>query len=121
MRVLATLFLAMTLLPVGCASWPPTAAESDLVMKEMRPTAYDYSAYFQAFDNPWVGRSRAELLDVLGPPDAVYEARHRFGDYEAGIPASTLVYTGGIGSSGYCLDAYVVDNRSETVIKYYCR
>jgi hypothetical protein len=121
MRVLATLCLVMALLPGGCASWPPTAADSDLVMREMRATAYDYSAYFHAFDNPWVGRSRDELLQALGPPDAIFEARHQFADFEAGIPASSYVYTGNDASLGHCIDTYVVDEWTSTVIKYYCR
>lgn len=79
---------------------------------------YDYSVFFRAFDNPWVGRSRDELLAALGPPDAMYEARHRFADFDAGIPAITYVYAG---AAGLCLDAYVIDEPTRTVIKYYCR
>ncbi|NCF24885.1 MAG: hypothetical protein GWP60_10120 [Gammaproteobacteria bacterium] len=79
---------------------------------------YGYSVFFRAYDNPWVGRSRDELLAALGPPDAMYEARHRFADFDAGIPAITYVYAG---AAGFCLDAYVVDEPTRTVIKYYCR
>ena len=79
-----------------------------------QPMTYDYSVYFTAFDNPWVGRSRDELLDVLGPPDGIYEARHRFADYEAGVPASTYIYMDGVASSRHCVDAYVID-------ECYCR
>ncbi len=79
---------------------------------------YGYSAFFRAFDNPWVGRSRDELVAALGPPDAMYEARHRLADFDAGIPAITYVY---VGAAGFCLDAYVVDEPTKTVIKYYCR
>jgi hypothetical protein len=86
-----------------------------------RPVTYDYSAYFRAFDNPWVGRSRDELLQALGPPDAIFEARHQFADFEAGIPASSYVYTGNGATPGHCVDTYVVDEWSSTVIKYYCR
>ena len=86
-----------------------------------KPT-YDYSAYFESFDNPWVGRSRDELVDTLGPPDAIFEARPRFTEYwEAGIPAYTYVYDAGHGATGHCVDAYVVDEPTLTVIKYYCR
>jgi hypothetical protein len=62
-----------------------------------KPT-YDYTAYFASFDNPWVGRSRDELVDALGPP-----------------------YAAGNGATGHCIDAYVVDEPTSTVIKYYCR
>ena len=82
-----------------------------------KPT-YDYTAYFASFDNPWVGRSRDELVAALGPPDAMYEARHWLADFDAGIPAITYVY---VGAAGFCLDAYVVDEPTHTVIKYYCR
>lgn len=79
---------------------------------------YDYSVFFRAFHNQWVGRSRDELLAALGPPDAMYEARHRYADFDAGIPAITYVYVGAV---GHCLDAYVIDEPTRTVIKYYCR
>ena len=61
------------------------------------------------------------LLDTLGPPDGIYEARHQFADYDAGIPASTYIYTDSFASSGHCVDAYVIDEWTSTVIKYYCR
>ena len=83
--------------------------------------SYDDSALFRAFNNPWVGRSRDELVATLGPPDAIYEARHRFGEFDAGIPAVTYVYKDGVESNGGCIDAYVVDVPTGTVIKYYCQ
>ena len=86
----------------------------------MQPV-YDYTPFFVAFDNPWVGRSREDLLAALGPPDAVYEARHRLADFDAGIPAKTYVYVGDSATVGHCVDAYVVDEPTHTVIKYYCR
>lgn len=82
---------------------------------------HDYSVFFKAFDNLWVGKSRDELLAALGPPDAIYEARHWLADFDAGIPAKTYVYAHGIQSGGECVDAYVVDEPTKTVIKYYCR
>jgi hypothetical protein len=82
---------------------------------------YDYSVYFRGFDNPWVGRSRDDLVNALGAPDAIYEARHQFADYEAGIPAATYIYIDAAASPSQCIDAYVVDEPTATVIKYYCR
>ena len=82
---------------------------------------YDYTPYFRAFDNPWVGRSRDELLAALGPPDAVYEARHKLADFDANVPAFTYVYVDDSAPAGHCIDAYVVDEPTKTVIKYYCR
>ena len=82
---------------------------------------YDYSVFFRGFDNPWVGKSRDELVAALGPPDAMYEARHRFADFDANVPAVTYVYVNDSAPAGHCLDAYVVDEPTHTVIKYYCR
>lgn len=82
---------------------------------------YDSTPFFRAFDNLWVGRSLEELLAALGPPNAVYEARHTLADFDAGIPAMTHVYVGNSGVAGHCIDAYVVDEPTRTVIKYYCR
>ena len=82
---------------------------------------YDYSVFFRASHNPWVGRSRDELVAALGPPDAMFEARHRFANFDANIPAVTYVYLDAAAPAGNCLDAYVVDEPTHTVIKYYCR
>jgi hypothetical protein len=82
---------------------------------------YDYSVFYRASDNPWVGRSRDELIESLGPPDAIYEARHWLADFDAGIPAMTYVYIDDPDRAGQCLDVYVVDEPTHTVIKYYCR
>jgi len=121
MRGMATLCLALILSLHGCAAGTWVVGDSDVEQKGMLPAAYDYSAYFKAFDNPWVGRSRDELLRALGPPDAIFEARHQFADFEAGIPASSYVYTGNDATPGHCVDTYVVDEWTSTVIKYYCR
>ena len=118
------LFLCTALLffLYGCTLGDWIVGESDDVSHELRrPMTNDYSAYFSAFDNPWVGRSRDELLQALGPPDAIFEARHQFADFEAGIPASSYVYTGHDASPGHCVDTYFVDEWTSTVIKYYCR
>ena len=83
---------------------------------------YDYSVFYRASDNPWVGRSRDELIEALGPPEFVYEARPRFSnDWADGFPAYTYVYRGDTNSPGRCIDAYVVAEPTSTVIKYYCR
>ena len=121
MRGMATLCSALVLALHGCTAGTWIVGESDVGPKDMLPPAYDYSAYFDAFDNPWVGRSRDELLQALGPPDAIFEARHQFADFEAGIPASSYVYTGNDASLGHCVDTYVIDEWTSTVIKYYCR
>jgi len=106
----------------GCTLGEWIVGESYDGPHELRqPMTYDYSAYFRAFDNPWVGRSRDELLQALGPPDAIFEARHQFADFEAGIPASSYVYRADDASPRHCGDIYVVDERTSTVIKYYCR
>ena len=99
--------------------WIVGEAQSDSALAAT--PSYDYSVFYKAFHNPWVGRSRAELIAALGPPDAIYEARHRFGEFDAGIPASTYVYVDSVESNGGCIDAYVVDAPTATVIKHYCR
>ena len=121
-----TVFLCSSslLLLSSCSlgTWIVGQAQPDAVNTTSATTSfYDYSVYFRAFDNPWVGRSRDELVEALGPPDAIYEARHRFADFEAGIPATTYVYIGGVEGARRCNDAYVVDIPTATVIKYYCR
>jgi hypothetical protein len=69
-----------------------------------------------------VGRSRDELVEALGPPDAMYEARPKFMKYwKEGIPSTTYVYSDTNDASGHCIDAYVVAEPTSTVIEYYCR
>ena len=110
------------LLPLcGCTLGKWIAGEEQPDTAYAAASGYDYSVFFRAFENRWVGRSRGELIAALGPPDAIYEARHRFADFDAGIPASTYVYIDNVGSNGGCIDAYVVDAPTDTVIKYYCR
>jgi hypothetical protein len=124
MRRTVILCSSSLLLLSSCSigTWIVGQAQPDAVNTTSATTSfYDYSVYFRAFDNPWVGRSRDELVEALGPPDAIYEARHRFADFEAGIPAATYVYVGGVEGARHCIDAYVVDMPTETVIKYYCR
>ena len=121
MRGMAPPCSALILLLHGCGAGTWIVGESDVGSKDLLPVAYGYSAYFEAFDNPWVGRSRDELLRALGPPDAIYEARHQFADFEAGIPAASYVYVGNDALPGSCVDTYVVDEWTSTVIKYYCR
>ena len=106
----------------GCALETVIFGDEYGYARDVRYPTYNYSAYFRSFDNPWVGRSRDELVESLGPPDFIYEARPKFTDYwEAGVPAYTYVYAAGRSSSGHCVDAYVVDEPTRTVIKYYCR
>lgn len=121
MRWIAPLLLTL-ILPLGsCTVLEWIAGDSDFAASSDWVPVYDYSAYFAVSDNPWVGRSRDELVSALGPPDAIYEARPRYGEYDAGIPASTYVYSSGNGTSMLCIDAYVVAEPTSTVIKYYCR
>ena len=121
MRGMALLCMALILPLYSCTLGTWIVGEGEIYSRTAMPGTYDFSAYYRSFDNPWVGRTRDELVDALGPPDAVFEARPRFADYwEAGIPAYTYIY-GGAGSSGRCIDAYVVEEPTSTVIKYYCR
>jgi hypothetical protein len=122
MRRTAILILALIVPLHSCTLGTWIVGDSDSILARTQPPTYDYSAYFRTFDNPWVGRSREELVATLGSPDAIYEARPKFADYwEADIPASMYIYASGTRSSGHCIDTYVIDEPTSTVIKYYCR
>ena len=117
------------ILPIhGCGVETLIFGADDVLSTDTRHGTFGSWAYFKtsdnarSFDNPWVGRSVEELLDTLGPPDAVYEARPRTVDYwELGFPLYMYIYAGANGSSGRCIDAYVVAEPTSTVVKYYCR
>ena len=117
------------ILPInGCGLETLIFGPEDFDSFDMTYRTFGSSAYFRttsdprSFDNPWVGRSLDDLLDTLGPPDAVYEARPRTVEYwESGIPVYMYIYAGANSSTGRCIDAYVVAEPTSTVIKYYCR
>ena len=121
MRTILLFSSTLLVMLCSCTVGPWIVGEAQLEVPVTAKPGYDYTPFYRAFDNPWVGRSRDELLAALGLPDAIYEARHQYAHYDAGIPAATYLYTSGRGSSGYCIDAYVVDQPTATVIKYYCR
>jgi hypothetical protein len=122
MRGKALLWLFLVLPFHGCAFESLIFGDEYADEPELRYPSYAYSAYSRSFDNPWVGRSRDELVEARGPPDAIYEARPRFmDDWKDGIPAVTYVYSDTNEASGHCIDAYVVAEPTSTVIKYYCR
>lgn len=112
----------------GCGVETLIFGADDVLSSDTRYLTSGSSAYFRtyansrSFNNPWVGRSLEELLDARGPPDAVFEARPKTVDYwESGVPSYMYVYSGANSSTGRCVDAYVVDEPTSTVIKYYCR
>jgi hypothetical protein len=123
------LLLLITTLPFnGCGLETLIFGPEDFYSTDMTYRTFGSSAYFRAsdnrrpFDNPWVGKSLEELLDTLGPPDAVYEARPKTVEYwESGVPVYMYIYAGANSSSGRCVDAYVVAEPTSTVINYYCR
>jgi hypothetical protein len=122
MRGKALIWLLLVLPFHGCAFESLIFGDEYGYAPEVRYPSYAYSASSRSFDNPWVGKSRDELVEALGPPDAIYEARPKFMDYwKEGIPATTYVYGDTNGASGHCIDAYVVAKPTSTVIKYYCR
>jgi len=122
MRFIALLWTTLILPFHGCALEAIIFGESDVNPTDTRYPSYHYSVNFRSFDNPWIGRSRDELVDALGPPDFIYEARPKFVDYwEGGVPAYTYVYSAGSSPSRRCIDAYVVEEPTRRVIKYYCR
>ena len=122
MRGNALLALLLFLSFDGCALETLIFGDSDASPTYTPYPAYTYSANFRSSDNAWIGRRVDDLVDALGPPDMVYEARPKFVDYwEGGVPAYTYVYSAGSSPSGRCIDAYVVEEPTRTVIKYYCR
>jgi len=69
--------------------------------------------------NFWVGRKAAKLVAVRGEPDSIMNTAPK------GVPASaevrTVCYVYFSGTGAGCIDAYVVDLRSDTIIRYHCR
>ena len=122
MRGEAKLWLFLVLAFHGCAYESLIFGDEYGHAPEVRYPGYTFSAYSRSFDNPWVGRSSGELVEALGPPDAIHEAGREVTDYrKEGIRAKTYVYRGARDASSRCIDAYVVAEPTSTVIKYYCR
>jgi hypothetical protein len=108
--LLATAFLFGCAILIGEGEIEPQPIEPSLPVDYVQPELGDPS--------PWVGKSLDELVEALGPPDSIYQARHTFADFDAGIPAFTYVY---VREGSLQVDAYVIDEYSKTVIKYYTR
>ena len=116
------LCMMLVLSPSGCVLETLIFGDSEGIPVDTWYPVYEYSAYARSSSNPWVGRSRDELIEALGPPEFVLEARPRFSNgWPDGFPAYTYVYRGDTNSPGHCIDAYVVAEPTSTVIKYYCR
>ena len=111
MRTVVTLMVAAVLF--GCAL---ITGEGEFNEEVLNPDTPDYVQPLLGDPSPWVGRSMEELIRERGHPDSVYQARHTFADYDAGIVAMTLVY-----GTRPCADSFVVDLETKTIIKYYCR
>ena len=90
--------------------------EGEINEEVLNSSTPDYVQPLLGDPSPWVGRSMEELIRERGHPDSIYQARHTFADYDAGIVAMTLVY-----ATYPCADAFVVDLATKTIIKYYCR
>jgi hypothetical protein len=128
MREMAFSLMILLLPFLGCGVGALIFGDEDVHSNDMSYRTFGYSAYYRSSynprysDNPWVGKSLEELLETLGPPDAVYEAKPKTVDYwESGVPVYMYVYAGAKSSSGRCVDAYVVAEPTSTVIKYFCR
>lgn len=105
--------LMATAVLFGCAA---IVGEGEINEEILNPDVPDYVQPHLGDPSPWVGRSMEELIRERGHPDSIYQARHTFADYDAGIVAMTLVY-----ATYPCADAFVVDLETKTIIKYYCR
>ena len=122
MRWAALMCMMLILSLSACALETVIFGDEDAIPADTWYSVYEYSTYSRSSNNPWVGRSRDELIEALGPPEFVYEARPIFSnDWADGFPAYTYVYRGDTNSPGHCIDAYVVAEPTSTVIKYYCR
>lgn len=110
--------------PIGSAGWLALLAGCALV--DLSDPAYDayfvdHHPGFSPSGNPWIGRSRDELVTELGPPELVLEVTP-IGAPDYGAPHRVaLVYnTDRSGPTG-CIDAYVVVEATGIVTTYYCR
>ena len=75
-------------------------------------------------DSAWIGRHSDELVESLGEPDLILEARPRFADYRDGIPKISYVYRaepGARSDRSTCIDAFVVLQATGEIVDYYCR
>jgi len=106
------------------AAWLAIAAGCAMV--DLDDPAYqsffaDHHPGFSPSGNPWIGRSRDELENELGPPEFVLEVTPIGSPAYGGPHRVALVYnTDRSGLTG-CIDAYVVVEATGIVATYYCR
>jgi hypothetical protein len=71
--------------------------------------------------NFWVGRNVSRLVAVRGDPELIIDAVPIGASCTGRVATVCYVYFPKAGAVGACNDAYVVDLKSGTIIRYHCR
>ena len=106
--------VAFCLVLIGCS------AAQFIANDRWRMTEQHEGGYSNSGD-AWVGHQVEELVDDLGQPEIVLEARPRFFPFKDGVRAFSYIYYGETNAGRRCIDAFVVAEETGTIIKYYCR
>lgn len=69
----------------------------------------------------WIGKSVSELVDGLGKPDMMIDTLPRGAGFSDGVCKYAYVYLPKPEAADQCIRAYVIDDLSGEVIKFYCR
>ena len=123
MRWIAVICVTLLATISGCAFVDWIFGEPGSYYDEFETPMAFSSGRFSS-DNPWIGRHRDELIESLGQPDMILEARPKYSEYRGGIPRISYVYRSEpVESPGRstCIDAYVVLQATGEIVNYYCR
>lgn len=127
MRRIAIESLFLVALGAGCsfANWIdrnfPTPIDEYWMSSAYTSAGYRYGRKIDSFDGQVIPQDADGLIVKRGPPDWIYEARPRDGEFRYGIPALSYVYEPGPESSQTCFDTYVVVIATGEIVRYYCR
>ena len=121
MRRWFNLLLVLVILLLACAVDEYVYREEPTDLPLNRTSGHGRSTQSRGVTNFWVGRKASKLVAVRGEPDMILDTRPK-GAGSTGNPNTVCyLYSSKAGAGGGCMDAYVVDHDSGTIIRYHCR
>ncbi len=121
MRRLSDILILTSIFLLGCAI-DENALREDL-LEEQQKKISNHSQYIpsRGVSNFWVGREVAKLVAVRGEPEMILNTAPLGAVPPLEVRYVCYVYLPKKEKAGGCLDTYVVDLKSERIIRYHCR
>ena len=119
-RILNSLLVVFIFLP-ACAMDEDISREEPGEAQPIGTSNQMSYAKSSGVTNFWVGRNVSRLVAVRGDPVMIIDTVPRGASFTCNVTTVCYIYSPKAGSVGACTDAYVVDLKSGTIIRYHCR